>query len=526
MTMKPTDRILGPVRGDAATALAYARANGAARLPDVEAYITEVYRLAPLVGIDASVVVAQSSHETDVWRSQWFRERLNPAGIGITGDPAQNAASKTFVSGTEAAQAQVIHLLGYTLGGVVQWPEFVWMHTGSVMVETDPRFLALLQSGYAGKAKTIADLAGKWAVDPQYATGICRHGNAIFPDLDGDTPVATKPYILLVAGHRAHSDGGNPAEKDLTDDLGKLYTDAFRGAGYRSDWWQRDLDRDSDPDDTVGGLDTVSLGCARHLDTISGPKLLLDLHFNGAHSPVHAIVPDSRGLTTAYAGGSPADDAYGNNVLDRAWAARWAEQVAKAFGLSVFRGRASEPGVMLEGETGVGLQGFRLATMAASARHRGDTVRLVLEHAGTSDWGGGAERQARFQRCAAIAVATTNAVYNVEDTKPTPPKPSQYEKPDTSWMTGKDATVRFTIKGEPVDVQVFAVRRQYEAIASTWRYLRPESGGPKVGPKLDVRETFVGEYIATVGKTRWIVTPAGSWILASALTPRVSVKPA
>ena len=57
----------------------------ATRPEELRAYVMEVYRLAPLVGIDPAIVVAQSAHETGWWQSPAWTDHLNPAGIGITG---------------------------------------------------------------------------------------------------------------------------------------------------------------------------------------------------------------------------------------------------------------------------------------------------------------------------------------------------------------------------------------------------------------------------------------------------------
>src|SRR5439155_705844 len=71
----------------------------------VAEYVDEVYRLAPLVGMDPAIVVAQSAHETGAWTSPWWTERHNPAGIGITGDPVENDQSHTWANGTDAARS-------------------------------------------------------------------------------------------------------------------------------------------------------------------------------------------------------------------------------------------------------------------------------------------------------------------------------------------------------------------------------------------------------------------------------------
>ena len=95
-----TNTIVGPVRGSVDQALAVARSAGAQRIDQVELYLREIYRLGPEIGFDPAILVAQSALETNYWRSSWWVLRLNPAGIGVTGDPAQNSASPTFANGT------------------------------------------------------------------------------------------------------------------------------------------------------------------------------------------------------------------------------------------------------------------------------------------------------------------------------------------------------------------------------------------------------------------------------------------
>lgn len=189
--MTPQDSIIGPSRGDADTALTYAKAHGAQRLDFLADYLHQVYALCQPDGMpDASIVVAQSAHETGgdngaVWISSWFVQRGNVAGMGITGDPTQNAASPTFASGVQAARAQIAHLLLYATGQI---------NRGGLTPSDDPRYAAYQDAyGATPEATTIAQLAGKWGTDPQYAQGVCARGNAIFPALPdaGATPVST-----------------------------------------------------------------------------------------------------------------------------------------------------------------------------------------------------------------------------------------------------------------------------------------------------------------------------------------------
>jgi hypothetical protein len=179
--MTPDDALSEPPRGDLATASAFARSHGARRLDDACSCLAEVYRLAPAVGLDPAIVVAQSAEETSNWTSDWWRERLNPAGIGITGDATDDAASGTWANGTDAARAQIVHLFVYAVGPIPDG------HLLAPYRDLDPRYRAALAAGYAGIARTIAGLSGRWGQDPNYADNIAQRGNVIFPNLSNGT---------------------------------------------------------------------------------------------------------------------------------------------------------------------------------------------------------------------------------------------------------------------------------------------------------------------------------------------------
>jgi hypothetical protein len=181
MAMLPTDTLVAMPRGTLQETILYFDRipTFVARWPDFIDYCVAVFELAPRVGIDPSVVIAQARHETDLFRSIWWRERLNPAGIGITGDYDQNLASRTFRTGTESARAQIAHLLLYATGKI-SFP---------LSERDDPRFEAYTQAnGTTARARTIRELAGSWAKDKEYHLGICRHGNSIFKNLPTSIP--------------------------------------------------------------------------------------------------------------------------------------------------------------------------------------------------------------------------------------------------------------------------------------------------------------------------------------------------
>jgi hypothetical protein len=124
--------------------------------------------------------VAQSAEETGSWTSPIWRERLNPAGIGVT-DAVDHVYK--WASGEDAARAQIVHLSAYALKDEDRRWEIVRPYEG-----LDPRLDAVFNAGWGGVAKTINDLTGKWATDPFYAAKIATLGTLIFPGISGGSP--------------------------------------------------------------------------------------------------------------------------------------------------------------------------------------------------------------------------------------------------------------------------------------------------------------------------------------------------
>lgn len=167
-----TNPIAGPARGSAARAIAFASRAGAARMDQVRLYIAEIYRLAPRIGFDPAILVAQSAHETGYWRSAWWRNRLNPAGLSITGNPQQEAGSATFANGTMAARAQIAHMHAEVFGDSQPLP--------NVLQGADQSYQAPFRAGWAGKVRTIHDLNGTWAQDTAYDVKLVRLMKELF----------------------------------------------------------------------------------------------------------------------------------------------------------------------------------------------------------------------------------------------------------------------------------------------------------------------------------------------------------
>ena len=402
--------LTGPSQGTAAQFLELAQAKDSKRPGDVADYLDEVYRLANLAGIPAHIVVCQGIHETDWWRSHWWESRCNPAGLGITGDKLQNEASKDFGDGRTAARAHVVHL-GLYIFGVEEFPDVLRPYQA-----LDPRWDAAIKAGYAGKTKILADLTGRWAKDAREPHDPLTYDEKLERLLDAlgfskEETTTMKPYILITAGHCFTEDDGNPDERARTPKLAAAYTEAFRSAGYQADWWQRDLDGDSNPTMTIGSRATVAKGCANVIDKRPEPmSVLLDLHFDGAHSRAHAVIPDSTGLKPGVSGGSQADDTAGNNTLDVTLARRICDEIVKATGLeTVTPWRLKVLGVMSERDSGVGGDGWRLGMFAYTYRVRKRCARMVIEHAGYED--APTLKQGFEDRCAAAAVKAVTEVF-------------------------------------------------------------------------------------------------------------------
>ena len=167
-----TNAIVGPARGTPDAVIALAERAGATRLDEVARYVREIYRLAPAVGFDPAILIAQSALETGYWQSDWWQLRLNAAGLGITGDPRQEEGSQTFANGTMSARGQIAHMHAEVYGTSRALPD--------VLQGADATYQRVFDAGWAGTVRTIEDLVGTWAVDPQYAEKIVRVGREFF----------------------------------------------------------------------------------------------------------------------------------------------------------------------------------------------------------------------------------------------------------------------------------------------------------------------------------------------------------
>lgn len=167
-----TNTIQGPMRGTATQAIAFAQRNGALRMDEVEKYINEIYRFAPEIGLDPSLLVAQSALETGYWKSYWWKERLNPAGLQLTDDHSTHGASPGFESGTVSARAQMAHMHAEVYGDREPLPV--------LLQGVDIGYESVFKAGWAGDIVTLEDLGGTWATDTSYGYKIARVAAEIF----------------------------------------------------------------------------------------------------------------------------------------------------------------------------------------------------------------------------------------------------------------------------------------------------------------------------------------------------------
>lgn len=263
---------------------------------------------------------------------------------------------------------------------------------------------------------------------------------------EGAPPMAEPQNIVVVAGHRSTGDPGNPSEKERTDDLARAYRDALRAAGHEV-WWLQENDGDADPDDTVGGLDTVGRRTLALCESV-GATLMLDLHFEGhGNTSVRgcfAIVPDVTGLTTAVPGGAPPHDTWANNPLDQKVGRALTEAIRSQTGIPLRTG-IREPGLMDEGETGVGAQGFRLAMFAYTVPRQPEMVRLVVEHGALTNPQDRAiiDAPGFYQKVGQAAVMAVNTVFGAPEVPDEPDPPTD----ELAYPPGWDALVAAEVWG-------------------------------------------------------------------------------
>ncbi len=134
----------------------------ASRAKGGQEYVNEVFNLYAATGYSPEVVISQWAVETGVGTSPAWINTFNPAGIGITDGGDLGYHWKTAADG---ARGQSVHLSAYVDG---------YSYGLRKHLDLDPRYLLVLKTDWATRVRTVADLTGKWATDPQYGVKICQ----------------------------------------------------------------------------------------------------------------------------------------------------------------------------------------------------------------------------------------------------------------------------------------------------------------------------------------------------------------
>jgi hypothetical protein len=135
--------------------------NGARNRPEIERFITQIYRSHALTGLNPDLLVALSATDTTIWRSRGWEKNLHPGGVP---ELDQYMKPVRYGSGALAAYALSVHLMGYAKGHDNALAD--WIHL-------DPGFLGIHVMGHAGTVKRLAGLGnGKWSTDPAYKLAV------------------------------------------------------------------------------------------------------------------------------------------------------------------------------------------------------------------------------------------------------------------------------------------------------------------------------------------------------------------
>jgi hypothetical protein len=163
-------KLLAPARVTRAQAERFliSKPNGEYTDADVRHILTQYFTVAPGVGLDPLLAVAQMELETAFLSSFWGgRPRRNPAGIGVTGQPG---AGISFPSWVVSVRAHLGRLLAYAL------PLGAGTAAQKALM-TEALAWRALPSSKRGSAPTLRGLAGSWAADPAYASKIVHIAN-------------------------------------------------------------------------------------------------------------------------------------------------------------------------------------------------------------------------------------------------------------------------------------------------------------------------------------------------------------
>lgn len=501
--IKPADPIIGPPRGSTRALLDWmARQPASLLMPGgpyapgrrerVHEYWTEVYRLAPLVGIDPAIVVAQGALETGNWgaipgagATAWLARR-NPGSIGITstGRPGEPDVDNghSWKDGTDAARGHLIHLAVYCFPPFADHPAWEPLLPYTSL---DPR-RSLVPAAWAGAVRTVQDLAGKWAADPDYGAKIAMRGNFIF-GFKKETPEMADIALKQVVMAGCDAPVWIPAELAFRQEIVPARQTnqrpgiAFRG-GSASAYTQHDT-----------GNPSFGAGAAMHSRYLhnGAEGQQLGYHLTVDDKLLVQMVPLDE--VTWHAGDGGGDGNYdsiacelcinsdSDHIASRRYAAIVAAGVMEALGI---------PGEPVQHN-----------------RWSGKDCPGEMRRTGT--WPGylAVYRTARAQMAGG------------PDAKPEPAYAPAIVL-DLGVWDGKDRVL-------PDGTVMRACRRTITARGTTKRYQKAATDAPSIGPDLNEGEEADIEYVfqAKKGGARWALTSWGTRLRLAHFTPYITIEP-
>lgn len=190
--MQITDPIAGASRATGSqAAVALSRVVVAVASWDRE-FATALDNACAVAGVDFAIAYAHCANETDYFRSAYWNENLNPAGIGITGEPGETGP--VFPSAAKAARFYVaLLLLKLKKGGDVGFLEAERATAPSYFDGTrafarDPSFPTVRTLGDLCKRFGPNNRECVWMCDPSGPQAICAKANVLFPNLPTPKP--------------------------------------------------------------------------------------------------------------------------------------------------------------------------------------------------------------------------------------------------------------------------------------------------------------------------------------------------
>lgn len=518
--------ILGPAtltRSAATTAIA--RLRGARNGDNLSLYLEEVFRLAPEMGIDPAVVVAQGALETADWGARnpdapgavAWRLRCNPASTGITsrgeGQPDHDLMLR-WEDGAQAARAHLAHLAAYA--GVPVSP---------AMRALNPRVDVVVASGWFGSCRTVQDLSMRYAMVPDYGARVARRFNDLFGGAEGGEAV---PELNMARGLI-------PLDF-VEDDILKVWEYRTPDRGY--DWLGDRPDpprflvihRAQMPEQgtlgTPNGYFTGNVPALTDLECncITGRMRRFVIrgsapsgHANGRVSApygdalaylnltgwdLNAVNRDGEACEITGWFVQPEEESRESVLTDAAKAAlaRWIASRAHDYGIS----HADFPLVPSEGGRSY-VTWHEEWTAGTGKRCPGPTVKAATPEI--------IERARSIMKVAQLSRPTESV------------QPARYPDPVIPDFVLEDKAA-----GGPRDhvyngIKIWAARRQYAATKNTRRLRVAETGrsAAVIGPSVKKGETFEGWYVFRSGGQTFVLTPWYSRIQTSGLEPKIRI---